>query len=174
MERTEENRQEYKELQRRVKREVSKAKQKAYDELYTREGEKNLYRNVGDMVYMYDIWPSVFVTLPVLVFVLHVLLFNKTPVHRLTPTRCEDAASLPAEDGPNQTFIFILAGTRSASLLIGGGDRRPHLPPSLPVGVFGPAGLRSSFSSTMRQGTSLGAAARRESILIDRDFKALL
>ncbi|KAK3556522.1 hypothetical protein QTP70_008290 [Hemibagrus guttatus] len=36
MDRTEENRQEYKELQRRVKREVSKAKQKAYDELYTR------------------------------------------------------------------------------------------------------------------------------------------
>ncbi|KAK3547154.1 hypothetical protein QTP86_015619, partial [Hemibagrus guttatus] len=34
MDRTEENRQEYKELQRRVKREVSKAKQKAYDELY--------------------------------------------------------------------------------------------------------------------------------------------
>ncbi|KAK3506329.1 hypothetical protein QTP70_005304 [Hemibagrus guttatus] len=33
MDRTEENRQEYKELQRRVKREVSKAKQKAYDEL---------------------------------------------------------------------------------------------------------------------------------------------
>ncbi|KAK3567025.1 hypothetical protein QTP86_008980 [Hemibagrus guttatus] len=48
MERTEENRQEYKELQRRVKREVCKAKQKAYDELYTRldtrEGEKDLYR----------------------------------------------------------------------------------------------------------------------------------
>ncbi|KAK3546147.1 hypothetical protein QTP70_024471, partial [Hemibagrus guttatus] len=48
MDRTEENRQEYKELQRRVKREVSKAKQKAYDELYTRldtgEGEKGLYR----------------------------------------------------------------------------------------------------------------------------------
>ncbi|KAK3532978.1 hypothetical protein QTP70_006210 [Hemibagrus guttatus] len=36
MDRTEENRQEYKESQRRVKREVSKAKQKAYDELYTR------------------------------------------------------------------------------------------------------------------------------------------
>ncbi|KAK3525567.1 hypothetical protein QTP70_000462 [Hemibagrus guttatus] len=36
MDRTEENRQEYKELQRRVKREVSKAKQKAYDELYTK------------------------------------------------------------------------------------------------------------------------------------------
>ncbi|MCI4395274.1 hypothetical protein PGIGA_G00178440 [Pangasianodon gigas] len=36
MDRTEENRQEYKELQRRVKREVSKAKQEAYDELYTR------------------------------------------------------------------------------------------------------------------------------------------
>ncbi|KAK3536844.1 hypothetical protein QTP86_027040, partial [Hemibagrus guttatus] len=39
---------EYKELQHRVKREVSKAKQKAYDELYTRldtrEGEKDLYR----------------------------------------------------------------------------------------------------------------------------------
>ncbi|KAK3538399.1 hypothetical protein QTP86_001745 [Hemibagrus guttatus] len=38
----------YKELQRRVKREVSKVKQKAYDELYTRldtrEGEKDLYR----------------------------------------------------------------------------------------------------------------------------------
>ncbi|KAK3530794.1 hypothetical protein QTP70_002823 [Hemibagrus guttatus] len=33
MDRTEENRQEYKELQRRVKREVSKAKQKAYDKL---------------------------------------------------------------------------------------------------------------------------------------------
>ncbi|KAK3557295.1 hypothetical protein QTP70_026684, partial [Hemibagrus guttatus] len=48
MDRTEKNRQEYKELQRRVKREVSKAKQKAYDELYTRldtrEGEKDLYR----------------------------------------------------------------------------------------------------------------------------------
>ncbi|KAK3513802.1 hypothetical protein QTP70_028880 [Hemibagrus guttatus] len=48
MDRTEENRQEYKELQRRVKREVSKAKQKAFDELYTRvdtrEGEKDLYR----------------------------------------------------------------------------------------------------------------------------------
>ncbi|KAK3553368.1 hypothetical protein QTP70_003534 [Hemibagrus guttatus] len=48
MDRTEENRQEYKELQRRVKKEVSKAKQKAYDELYprldTREGEKDLYR----------------------------------------------------------------------------------------------------------------------------------
>ncbi|KAK3536884.1 hypothetical protein QTP86_027008, partial [Hemibagrus guttatus] len=35
MDRTEENRQEYKELQHKVKREVSKAKQKAYDELYT-------------------------------------------------------------------------------------------------------------------------------------------
>ncbi|KAK3507162.1 hypothetical protein QTP70_009295 [Hemibagrus guttatus] len=48
MDRTEENRQEYKELQHRVKREVCKAKQKAYDELYTRldtrEGEKDLYR----------------------------------------------------------------------------------------------------------------------------------
>ncbi|KAK3556963.1 hypothetical protein QTP70_022304 [Hemibagrus guttatus] len=48
MDRTEENRQEYKELQCRVKREVSKAKQKAYDELDTRldtrEGEKDLYR----------------------------------------------------------------------------------------------------------------------------------
>ncbi|KAK3531759.1 hypothetical protein QTP70_028291 [Hemibagrus guttatus] len=48
MDRTEENRQEYKELQRRVKREVSKAKQKTYDELHTRldtrEGEKDLYR----------------------------------------------------------------------------------------------------------------------------------
>ncbi|KAK3575243.1 hypothetical protein QTP86_023434, partial [Hemibagrus guttatus] len=48
MDRTEENRQEYKELQSRVKREVSKAKQKAYDELYTRldtrEGQKDLYR----------------------------------------------------------------------------------------------------------------------------------
>ncbi|KAK3570316.1 hypothetical protein QTP86_017172 [Hemibagrus guttatus] len=48
MDRTEENRQEYKELQRSVKREVSKAKQKVYDELYTRldtrEGEKDLYR----------------------------------------------------------------------------------------------------------------------------------
>ncbi|KAK3524760.1 hypothetical protein QTP86_002555 [Hemibagrus guttatus] len=36
MDRTEENRQEYKELQRRVNTEVSKAKQKAYDKLYTR------------------------------------------------------------------------------------------------------------------------------------------
>ncbi|KAK3530194.1 hypothetical protein QTP86_018067 [Hemibagrus guttatus] len=47
MDRTEENRQEYK-LQCSVKREVSKAKQKAYDELYsrldTREGQKDLYR----------------------------------------------------------------------------------------------------------------------------------
>ncbi|KAK3539722.1 hypothetical protein QTP70_012263 [Hemibagrus guttatus] len=48
MDRTEENRQEYMELQRRVKREVSKAKQKLYNELYTRldtrEEEKDLYR----------------------------------------------------------------------------------------------------------------------------------
>ncbi|KAK3506239.1 hypothetical protein QTP70_017788 [Hemibagrus guttatus] len=48
MDRTEENRQEYKELQCRVKREVSKAKQKAYDELYTRldtrDEQKDLYR----------------------------------------------------------------------------------------------------------------------------------
>ncbi|KAK3566539.1 hypothetical protein QTP86_034047, partial [Hemibagrus guttatus] len=48
MDRTEENRQEYKDSQCRMKREVSKAKQKAYDELYTRldtrEGEKDLYR----------------------------------------------------------------------------------------------------------------------------------
>ncbi|KAK3523473.1 hypothetical protein QTP86_033590 [Hemibagrus guttatus] len=48
MDRTEEKRQEYKELQRRVKWQVSKAKQKAYDELYTRldtrEGQKDLYR----------------------------------------------------------------------------------------------------------------------------------
>ncbi|MCJ8733950.1 hypothetical protein PDJAM_G00229570 [Pangasius djambal] len=48
MDRTKENRQEYKELQRRVKREVSKAKQEAYDEFYTRldtrEGQKDLYR----------------------------------------------------------------------------------------------------------------------------------
>ncbi|KAK3542007.1 hypothetical protein QTP86_010324 [Hemibagrus guttatus] len=48
MDRTEENTQEYKELQRRVMREVSKAKQKAYDELCTRldtrEGQKDLYR----------------------------------------------------------------------------------------------------------------------------------
>ncbi|KAK3566535.1 hypothetical protein QTP86_034040, partial [Hemibagrus guttatus] len=48
MDRTEENRQEYNELQRRMKREVSKAKQKAYDELYTRldtrEGQKDLYK----------------------------------------------------------------------------------------------------------------------------------
>ncbi|MCJ8748268.1 hypothetical protein PDJAM_G00163190 [Pangasius djambal] len=48
MDRTKENRQEYKELQRRVKREVYKAKQEAYDELYirldTREGQKDLYR----------------------------------------------------------------------------------------------------------------------------------
>ncbi|KAK3517684.1 hypothetical protein QTP70_015689 [Hemibagrus guttatus] len=44
MVRTEENRQEYKELQRRVKREVSKAKQKLYTRLDTREGEKDFYR----------------------------------------------------------------------------------------------------------------------------------
>ncbi|KAK3534152.1 hypothetical protein QTP86_002298 [Hemibagrus guttatus] len=47
MDGTEENRKEYKELQHRVKREVSKAKQKAYDELHTRldtrEGQKDLY-----------------------------------------------------------------------------------------------------------------------------------
>ncbi|KAK3553330.1 hypothetical protein QTP70_000851 [Hemibagrus guttatus] len=48
MDRTEENRQEYKQSEHRVKREVSKAKKKVYDELYTRldtrEGEKDLYR----------------------------------------------------------------------------------------------------------------------------------
>ncbi|KAK3561431.1 hypothetical protein QTP86_002542 [Hemibagrus guttatus] len=51
----------------------------------------------------------------------------------------KDAASLPsAEDGPNRTF-FVFVGTRSASLFIGGGDRRPHLPPSLPLVVFRPS-----------------------------------
>lgn len=48
MERTEESRQNYQDLRHRVKREVAKAKQKAYDGLYTRldtrEGEKDLYR----------------------------------------------------------------------------------------------------------------------------------
>ncbi|KAK3572969.1 hypothetical protein QTP86_011814 [Hemibagrus guttatus] len=65
----------------------------------------------------------------------------------------QDSASLPsAEDVPSQTFFFLLvfAGTRSTSLLIGGGDHWPHLPPSLPLGVFGPAGLRSSLGSTTR------------------------
>ncbi|KAK3538840.1 hypothetical protein QTP86_015967 [Hemibagrus guttatus] len=46
MDRTEENRQEYKELQRRVKREVSKAKQKAYDELYTSESREQVEENL--------------------------------------------------------------------------------------------------------------------------------
>ncbi|MCJ8736311.1 hypothetical protein PDJAM_G00258110 [Pangasius djambal] len=48
MDRTKENRQEYKELRCRVKREVPKAKQEAYDELFTRldtrEEQKDLYR----------------------------------------------------------------------------------------------------------------------------------
>uniref|UniRef100_A0A3B3BTI6 ribonuclease H n=1 Tax=Oryzias melastigma TaxID=30732 RepID=A0A3B3BTI6_ORYME len=47
-ERTEESRQEYREMQRKVKVEVSKAKQRAYDDLYARlgskEGETDLYR----------------------------------------------------------------------------------------------------------------------------------
>ncbi|KAK3555147.1 hypothetical protein QTP86_009990 [Hemibagrus guttatus] len=46
MDRTEENRQEYKELQRRVKREVSKAKQKAYDELLTSESREQVEENL--------------------------------------------------------------------------------------------------------------------------------
>ncbi|KAK3541098.1 hypothetical protein QTP86_013353 [Hemibagrus guttatus] len=53
----------------------------------------------------------------------------------LASLRLSDAASLlSAEDGPDETCFFFLfiAGTRSASFLIGGGDRRPHLPPSLP------------------------------------------
>ncbi|KAK3518470.1 hypothetical protein QTP70_000905 [Hemibagrus guttatus] len=81
-----------------------------------------------------------------------------------TITSVKDTASCPsAEDVPSQTFFFLLvfAGTRSASLLIGGGDHRPHLPPSLPLGVFGPAGLRSSLGSTMLRWTSLGSDARR-------------
>ncbi|KAK3537436.1 hypothetical protein QTP70_009975 [Hemibagrus guttatus] len=60
MDRTEENRQEYKELQCRVKREVSKAKPKAYDELYTRldtrEGEKDLYRLGENRVPREELW----------------------------------------------------------------------------------------------------------------------
>ncbi|KAK3525846.1 hypothetical protein QTP70_010915 [Hemibagrus guttatus] len=48
MDRTEENRQKYRQLHCRVKSEVSKVKQKAYDELYTRldtrERQKDLYR----------------------------------------------------------------------------------------------------------------------------------
>ena len=47
-ERTEENRLEYKKRTREVKREVAKAKHKAYEEWYdrldTKEGEKDLYR----------------------------------------------------------------------------------------------------------------------------------
>ncbi|KAK3548878.1 hypothetical protein QTP70_021263 [Hemibagrus guttatus] len=89
---------------------------------------------------------------------------NKPSTIQETEREKKDAASLlSAEDGPDETCFFFLfiAGTRSASFLIGGGDRRPHLPPSLPVGAFGPAGLRSSLISTTRQGTSFGAAARR-------------
>ncbi|KAK3517150.1 hypothetical protein QTP86_003947 [Hemibagrus guttatus] len=54
MDRTEENRQEYKELQHRVKREVSKAKQKAYDELYTRDGQRELNCVFVDLEKAYD------------------------------------------------------------------------------------------------------------------------
>ncbi|KAK3509068.1 hypothetical protein QTP70_020206 [Hemibagrus guttatus] len=54
MDRTEENRQEYKELQRRVKREVSKAKQNAYDELYTRDGQRELHCVFVDLEKAYD------------------------------------------------------------------------------------------------------------------------
>ncbi|KAK2920086.1 hypothetical protein Q8A73_002290 [Channa argus] len=47
-ERTEESRQEYREIQRKVKIEVAKAKQRAYEDLYvrlgTKEGEVDLYR----------------------------------------------------------------------------------------------------------------------------------
>ncbi|KAK3508201.1 hypothetical protein QTP70_017330, partial [Hemibagrus guttatus] len=71
----------------------------------------------------------------------------KNPLEKLRYTHThKDAASLPsAEDVPSQAFFFLLvsAGTRSASLLIGGGDHWLHLPPSLPPplpsGVFGPA-----------------------------------
>ncbi|KAK3570525.1 hypothetical protein QTP86_022067 [Hemibagrus guttatus] len=76
---------------------------------------------------------------------------NKPSTIQETEREKKDAASLlSAEDGPDETCFFFLfiAGTRSASFLIGGGDRRPHLPPSLPVGAFGPAGLRSSLIST--------------------------
>ncbi|KAK3542298.1 hypothetical protein QTP86_021960, partial [Hemibagrus guttatus] len=51
MDRTEENRQEYKELQRRVKREVSKAKQKAYD---YRDGQRELHCVFVDLEKAYD------------------------------------------------------------------------------------------------------------------------
>ncbi|XP_062866594.1 uncharacterized protein LOC134329279, partial [Trichomycterus rosablanca] len=48
IDRTDESRQEYKGMKRKAKREVAKAKQKAYEELYgrldTKEGEKDLYR----------------------------------------------------------------------------------------------------------------------------------
>ncbi|KAK3544385.1 hypothetical protein QTP86_010144 [Hemibagrus guttatus] len=54
MDRIEENRQEYMELQRRVKREVSKAKQKAYDELYTRDGQRELHCVFVDLEKAYD------------------------------------------------------------------------------------------------------------------------
>ncbi|KAK3528688.1 hypothetical protein QTP70_009065 [Hemibagrus guttatus] len=47
----------------------------------------------------------------------------------------------------------------AASLLVSGGGYRPHLPPSLPSGVFGPAGLRSSLGSAARRWMSLGSAA---------------
>ena len=49
-ERTEESRQEYREMHRKVKVEVAKAKQRAYEDLYvrldTKEGEVDLYRLV--------------------------------------------------------------------------------------------------------------------------------
>ncbi|KAK3542544.1 hypothetical protein QTP86_028677 [Hemibagrus guttatus] len=205
MDRTEENRQEYKELQCRVKREVSKAKQKAYDELYTRldtrEGQKDLYRfarqrdrdgkDVQQLRVIKDRdgrvltseesvqrrWKEYFEELMNEENEMEKRVegvnsgtenlekaYDRVPREELwyrmrksgvaekgesreqveeTLERwrfvlerrgMKDAASLPlAEDGPNLTFIFIfiLAGTCSASLLIGGGDRRPHLPPSL-------------------------------------------
>ncbi|KAK3515726.1 hypothetical protein QTP70_030172, partial [Hemibagrus guttatus] len=59
MDRTEENRQEHKELQCRVKREVSKAKHKAYDELHTtldtREGQEDLEK-AYDRVPREELW----------------------------------------------------------------------------------------------------------------------
>ncbi|KAK3547887.1 hypothetical protein QTP70_000344 [Hemibagrus guttatus] len=60
--------------------------------------------------------------------------------------------------GTSRHFRFSVED--AASLLIGGGGYRPHLPPSLPSVVYGPAGLRSSLGSTARRWMSLGSAAQ--------------
>ncbi|KAK3535919.1 hypothetical protein QTP70_021217 [Hemibagrus guttatus] len=84
---------------------------------------------------------------------------------RMFPARFSSSSSSSPGLAPplfpwGMSLHFWFSVEDAASLLIGRGGYRPHLPPSLTSGVFGPAGLKTSLGSPAQWWTLLGSPAR--------------